>query len=127
MSQLNILLVEDCKVAQKMGRYILESMDHQVSSALSGAIAIELSSDNHYDLILMDVGLGDMSGCQATQMIRESGLNRTTPIVALTAHQDQEMREQCLSSGMDDYIVKPITEEILQEMLQALIKGEKIT
>lgn len=126
MTPLKILLVEDCNVAQKIGRYILEDMGIQVSSAYNGALALKLSCEYRYDLILMDVGLGDIPGSKATKRIRKSSLNRSTPIVALTAHQDQEMRDHCFDCGMDGYIVKPLTKEIFQETLQLLIRDGKL-
>jgi CheY-like chemotaxis protein len=68
-----------------------------------------------YDLILMDMRMPGMSGLEAAQQLRASGLK--TPIVALTANAFEDDRQACLAAGMDDFLVKPLSPDALRAVL----------
>ena len=74
-----------------------------------GKAAVELHRSSSFDLILMDLRMPVMNGCEATAKIRrrEAG-QRRIPIIALTADAMQDTREACLKAGMDDYLRKPL-------------------
>lgn len=117
-----VLLTEDNQLAQMAATIVLTSFDLEVDVAASGEEAIELSQINTYDLILMDIGLGDMSGFEVVEKIRQqSSLNQHTAILALTAHSDVEYEQQAIESGMQGYLVKPIS----AAMLEILLKKEQ--
>lgn len=117
MSNLTILLVEDTRIARKMAQFILNNMLHTVDTACSGLEAIQLASQKKYDLILMDVGLGDMSGCDASQRIKENTTNKNTPIIALTAHEDEATKAACTLAGITGFMVKPFTKEKFEQIV----------
>jgi CheY-like chemotaxis protein/anti-sigma regulatory factor (Ser/Thr protein kinase) len=113
-----ILLAEDNIVNQKIGVRLLEKCSCRVDLAASGREAVEMASRFHYDLIFMDCGMPDMDGFQATRAIRGGENNGTRiPIVALTAHAIAGTREECLASGMDDYVPKPVSLDAVEQAL----------
>jgi CheY-like chemotaxis protein len=115
-----VLLAEDNVVNQKIGVRLLEKCSCRVDLASNGREAVEMAGLFPYDLIFMDCGMPDMDGFEATRAIRAGENNGTRiPIVALTAHAIAGTREECLASGMDDYVSKPVS---LEEVEQALAR-----
>ncbi len=115
-----VLLVEDNWAGQAYGRRVLEKAGHKVWIAATGKDAIQMARSQHFDVILMDLMLPDCSGLDATLKIREneaaSRLGRT-PVIALTAHALETFRQEALSSGMDDYISKPVRPQALLDCI----------
>ncbi|WP_092048841.1 hybrid sensor histidine kinase/response regulator [Planctomicrobium piriforme] len=107
---LKVLLAEDNRVNQKLAVGLLEKWGHKVTLAETGYQAIHNWKNGSFDLIVMDVQMPEMDGLQATRKIREleAELGGHTPIIAMTAHAMTGDREQCLSSGMDGYVAKPL-------------------
>jgi CheY-like chemotaxis protein len=122
MSQLGdkiVLVVEDSPLIQKLVVKQLLSLGLQARAATTGKDALAAVNESHFDLILMDCNLPDITGFEVTQDIRkrESGGKKHIPIVAMTASAMDEDREQCLASGMDDFLSKPVKLQQLREML----------
>jgi CheY-like chemotaxis protein len=117
---LRILLVEDNLVNQKVAMGLLKGRGHEVVVAENGLDAVEVSRQQTFDLILMDIQMPKMDGFEATAAIRqiEEKSGRHTPIVALTAHNLLADKERCLQAGMDDYLSKPINLDRLREILE---------
>ena len=111
---LRILLAEDNKLNQVVTTSLLEADGHSVVTADNGYEALEAVESGSFDLVLMDVRMPRMDGLEATAQLRrrEAG-DAHLPIVGLTANVMKGDREQCLASGMDDYIAKPIRKEQL--------------
>jgi two-component system, sensor histidine kinase and response regulator len=114
MPTLQILLVEDNVINQKLASRLLEKAGHVVTIAANGKEAVDQVSARPFDLVLMDVQMPEMDGLEATQVIRqkENGEKRL-PIVALTAHAMVGDRERCLAAGMDGYVTKPVQTQVL--------------
>jgi two-component system, sensor histidine kinase and response regulator len=119
LERLDILLVEDNRVNQKVATRLLEKRGHRVVLAISGKEALEFLAQHAFDLVFMDVNMPDMDGIEATIAIREkeksTGLHQS--IVAMTALAMKGDRERCLAAGMDGYISKPIDLPQLDEVL----------
>lgn len=116
--QHRVLLVEDNVVNQKVALRMLKDFGLQCDLAEDGVQALVQARQNQYDLILMDLQMPNMDGYQATQTIREEeGLNKSTPIVALTANALYDVKNQCLQAGMNDFLAKPYKKALLQEVL----------
>ena len=123
LRSLRVLLAEDNLINQQLMLRILKREGHETVVAGNGREAVELSANQKFDVILMDVQMPKLDGLQATTMIREreqSG-TRKIPIVALTAHAMPGDRERCLETGMDAYVSKPIQVDKLKEVLLQLL------
>lgn len=106
---LNILLAEDNPINQKLVRYMLTKAGYKLSMVKNGKRAVEVffSNPEKFDLILMDIQMPQMTGMEATRIIRKKGF-KDIPIIAMTAQSMKGDREKCLEAGMNDYIAKPI-------------------
>ena len=125
-SGIKILLAEDNPVNQVVALRLLEKQKHRVLVAGNGRealLALEKTSFQGFDLVLMDVQMPEMDGLQATAAIREKekGTGRRIPIVAMTAHAMKGDKERCLAAGMDDYLSKPIRAEDLLDVIEKLV------
>jgi signal transduction histidine kinase/DNA-binding response OmpR family regulator len=123
---LNILIAEDNPVNQKWTSKILSKLGYQPEIVNNGKEVLEVVSVKQYDLILMDVQMPEMDGMEATRMIRLC-LEAQPVIIAMTANVMQGDRQDCIQSGMDDYISKPVELNQLVGMLEkwALLIKEK--
>ena len=120
---LNILLVEDNLINQKVAIFSLKKLGHKVDLAENGKIAFEKFKKNKYDLILMDVLMPVMDGVEATHKIREfekaTHAHKRIQIIAMTAVALKGEREKLIAEGMDDFISKPFKPEELMKMLSS--------
>jgi len=105
LSGKRILIVEDNRVNQIVTKKILEQNNIICSIAENGEEAIEMVKENYYDLVLMDINMPVKNGIEASKEIRSFNLN--IPIIALTAVEIEEMKNNIYMSGMNDIIVKP--------------------
>ena len=113
-----ILIVDDTPVNRELVSTLLGVFGHDLREASGGAEAVEAAAHATFDLILMDLQMPGMDGIAATRAIRATSLvNRTTPIVALSANILPAHVEACRAAGMDDHIGKPIdTRELLTKV-----------
>ena len=117
---LHILIVDDVKVNLIVLSSMLQQWGHFIETASNGMEALELLKTHEYELVFMDCQMPEMDGYECTRQIRlpETGvLDPNIPIIAVTAHAMAGDKEQCLASGMDDYISKPINHSELQSKL----------
>jgi signal transduction histidine kinase/CheY-like chemotaxis protein len=119
VASLRILLTEDNAVNQRVALRILEKAGHRVAIAENGKASLRLLEEQPFDLILMDVQMPEMSGFEATALIREKEerTGRHIPIIAMTAHAMAGDRERCLAAGMDSYLSKPVAASMLLELV----------
>ncbi len=109
MAPARILIVDDVAVNRELVIAMLAPFDHQFTEAATGRDAIEAARRKAFDLILMDLQMPGMDGLSATRLIRETcELNRSTPVVALTADVMPNHLDACRDAGLDDHIAKPI-------------------
>jgi len=120
MKNFRILLAEDNPVNQQVALRILTKKGYLTDTVKNGLEALHAIQNTSYDLILMDCQMPDMDGYRAATEIRkfEEPLQKHTPIIAMTAHALKGDRQKCISSGMDDYIAKPIDVKALAAMLE---------
>ena len=120
---LEILLVEDKPMNQKLTAHILEANGHRVAIAENGREALEQYRAKYFDLILMDIHIPEIDGLEATIQIHsaEQEMNRRTPIIALTAYDTKEDRDRFLQGGMDYCVTKPINSDKLINALEEVM------
>ncbi len=120
-SKISILIAEDNAINALFLKELLINEGYEVDVAINGQKALDKTSKKGYDLIFMDVQMPEMDGFETTKRLREKGIN--TPVIALTAYSMQDDREKCLSSGMNDYISKPINErEVFNKISKFITK-----
>lgn len=117
-----ILLVEDNDINQELVTELLVGVGFEVDVAENGRVALDKMASCVYDLVLMDMQMPVMDGMTTTREIRKDGRLKDLPIVAMTANAMASDREQCLLSGMNDYVAKPIIPEQFYAVLVRWIK-----
>lgn len=115
---LQVLAVDDNALNRQILAAMLDLWPVHTVWATNGVEALEAMDLQVFDVVLMDVQMPIMDGMTATRRVREGhGLNRQTPIVALTANARKEDRDQCMAAGMTDFVTKPISAEALANAL----------
>jgi len=113
-----ILIVEDTELNIDLLTQLLED-DYELLIARDGGEGVEMALANQPDLILMDISLPVMDGYEATRKIRET--LKSTPIIGLSAHAMQGDADRAREAGCNDYLTKPVDDELLLEKLQNLL------
>lgn len=113
-----ILVVEDDATLRFVLERQLSTLGFTADFVSNGAEAVEKARGSHYQLVLMDIMMPVLDGCEATSLIRreeEAGNMPHLNIVAMTAFAD---RQRCLEAGMDGFVFKPVLLEQLQTVLR---------
>jgi len=120
-----VLLVEDKDDNAALAQRLLNLAGLHCKRAENGIQAVELAAREAFDLILMDLSMPEMDGFEASRRIREEGgANAKTPILALSAHVSEEIKQQCRKVGMNGHINKPIERGQLLAMMKAQLVGD---
>jgi two-component system, OmpR family, KDP operon response regulator KdpE len=113
-----ILVVDDEAAIRRFLRTGLAAQGYVVDEAESGTQAIELARKQPPDLVILDLGLGDMDGTEALQQLRRTSL---VPVVVLSVRNDEKEKVRALDLGADDYVTKPFgMEELIARVRTAL-------
>lgn len=118
---ISILLVEDDVIASKVMTALLTKLGCLVKLASNGKQALLEAKSGKIDLIFLDIGLPDINGIDVAKQIRRCQ-NSLTPIIAVTAHLDADQKDKCLQVGMNSFLQKPISQEIVVAILHQFIK-----
>jgi PAS domain S-box-containing protein len=124
-----VLVAEDNEVNQLVAQAYLEHYGCRVDLAADGAEAVARVAEREYAAIFMDVQMPVLDGYAATAAIRaaQDGGPVRTPIIAMTANALAGDRERCLEAGMDDYLGKPLQEPDLERVLDAWVRGPRLS
>lgn len=125
--KLKILIAEDHAVNQEVIKAILTHHGYEISIVDNGLKVVELLTHETFDVILMDMQMPVMDGCQAAKEIRkrEKISGGRVRIIAITANAMEGDRDVCLAAGMDDYITKPLNaQELMAKLDPATMQGQ---
>jgi CheY-like chemotaxis protein len=112
---LSILVVDDNEINIRVAQTIFSNLGYKIDVAGNGNEAVEKVKDHVYDIVFMDLVMPDRDGIQATVEIR--GLGYQMPIVAMTATAHIKSKTKAISSGMNDYMVKPVKTDSIRGIL----------
>jgi CheY-like chemotaxis protein len=115
-----ILVVEDVEFNRDLIVQLLED-EYEILTATNGAEGIEVAERERPDLILMDLSLPVMDGWEATRRIKANEALQDIPIIALSAHAMKGDEDRARQSGCDDYLSKPLDEDLLFQKLAKLL------
>jgi osomolarity two-component system sensor histidine kinase NIK1 len=122
---LDILLVEDNLLNQKVVIFNLKKYKYKVTAVTNGTDALNAFRNQIFDVVLMDLMLPEMDGFEITEAIREiekkEGVKKAVPIIAITANTLDNDKERCFKVGMNEYLSKPFTAEQLVEKIRLFI------
>lgn|SRR5690606_9637824 len=114
-----ILVVEDTELNIDLITQLLED-EYNLVIAKDGAQGVEMAQSKNPDLILMDMALPVMDGYEATRKIRE--VNKSVPIIGLSSHAMSGDKVKAIEAGCNDYLTKPINDQLLFEKLKEYLK-----
>lgn len=124
IGKIRVLVVEDIAINQLLMKTVLEDFGFDIKIASNGRIAIEKLAETNFDIILMDLQMPEMNGFEATRYIR-STLKSNIPIIALTADVTTVDVAKCKEVGMNDYLAKPVDDNLLFKKISNLLATQK--
>jgi PAS domain S-box-containing protein len=117
---LKILVVDDNRDAADTCAMLLEASGHHVQTAYTGRQALELARTFYPHALLLDIGLPDIDGYRLARQIRATPWGRSAVLVAVTGWGQEEDRRRAVEAGFDKHLVKPISAEMVESVLQSL-------
>ncbi|MCR5674723.1 MAG: DegV family EDD domain-containing protein [Lachnospiraceae bacterium] len=125
----SVLIVDDNELNASVAAKLLAATKMHIDLAESGARCLSLTQDRRYDVILMDHLMPEMDGIETLEAIRAQagGMNRQTPVVALTANAGSENQALYRRSGFDGYLIKPVTGAQLEEAVLDKLSPQLVT
>lgn len=116
-----VLVVEDSEPIRAAFTILLEESGYAVAAAATGADAVRLASERIPDLVLLDLGLPDISGIDVARSIKANPATKNVPVVALTGRDDDGSREALLAAGCSAFLLKPVDTQALIRSLPGYI------
>ena len=122
----HILTVDDNVMNLDVFCRILKDTQIQIDTANNGAEALELLEKNFYHIVFLDHMMPVMDGIETIKRIKERGICKNTPVIALTANAVAGEKQMYLDAGFDDYLSKPIVSKLLKEMVRARLPEDML-
>lgn len=122
MSNNRILIVEDEESLLKLESILLTSRGYHVRGVADGAAALKEIAENRPDLILLDIMMPGIDGFEVCRRIKEDPLNKSIPVVMLTAKKSSMDQARGMQVGADAYITKPFKSVKIIEVIEGLLK-----
>lgn len=121
--QISVMVIDDEPQIQRLLTIMLESQGYRVTAANSGKEGLAATAQRRHDMIILDLGLPDISGLSVLKQIREW---TQTPVIILTVQDAEAEKIEALDSGADDYVTKPFNSgELLARLRAALRRADK--
>jgi CheY-like chemotaxis protein len=122
MGKGSILVVEDNMDNYELVRFVLERAGYDVFLAVNGRDGVDAARLQKPDLILMDLGMPEMDGWMATELIKSDAETKSIPLIAITAHTLPRDRFRALQAGCDGYVSKPIHVESFLQLVDEMFE-----
>ncbi len=119
---LTVLLVEDTEDNRFMMRRLLEMTGYRVVEATNGEEAVKRAQAESPNLILMDLSLPIIDGLAATRLIRKLPDFKSTPIIAVSAHDTSDFQLEAIEAGCNTYLTKPIDFNELEQLIDQFLR-----
>lgn len=121
-NDLKILIAEDNEVNQLVLKKMIEKLGYHSTTVQNGLEAVEAFERYSYDIVFMDISMPFMDGTEAVRLIKESASSEKQPfIVAVTAHAIKGDREKYLGMGMDEYVSKPVSMNVISGIIDKFL------
>ena len=117
---MNILIVEDSATLRLGMKKLIEEIGYSPIFAESGEEALQFVGVKTFDLVIMDVEMPGLNGFETTSLMREALGDRWVPIIFATSHTSDESVLQGIEAGGDDYLIKPISKQLLKAKIKAM-------
>jgi len=124
MSTYKILIVDDNPLVVKMHLHYLKRAGMDADTAPNGKEAKSKISDNHYDLVILDLMMPEVSGFEVLKFLRTSPKNSSAKVIVASALNDKEVVELVFQLGANHFITSPVSYQSLIEKVNAALKGE---
>lgn len=122
-TKIKILLVDDQELNRDVLAHRLKKCGYIVTSVNNGHEALNILKEESFDLILLDILMPDISGVEVLKNIRSFGKHKQTPVIMITAIDDVETVNECMESGADDYIMKPLNTVLLKLRISSCLQS----
>ena len=126
MAPARILVVDDADLNRDVLKRILEREGHQVTTAVDGADALQKLQDHTFDLILLDVMMPGVDGIQVIEAMHGDERLKQLPVIMLSALHEQETVLRCIQLGAQDYLPKPINQQLLKARISACLEKKQL-
>ncbi len=123
---MKVLLAEDSLTMMLTTSKIIKNSGHEVIPARDGKEALSLYSSENPDLVLLDIEMPELTGFEVAEKIRADNSSKWIPIIFLTGFADDENLSKGIESGGDDYLVKPVSQIVLNAKLNAMHRISEI-
>jgi two-component system, HptB-dependent secretion and biofilm response regulator len=120
------LIVDDSNIDRLILQKLLQNNGYDVCAVSSGHKAQEIFDKYHPDIVFMDLNLPGTNGYEVTKELKHLSKGKYVPVIFVTAETDDKALEQCLESGGDDFIVKPIKESLLKAKIGSFLRIKKM-
>lgn len=125
-SDINVMVVDDNEVSLRLAEILLHKNKARITTAQSGAQAIDYATMNKYDIIFMDLHMPGLDGHETARRIRNATPSMHAVIIALTANALPQEKEKVIESGMNGILIKPVSNHILQKVITQWVLKEPI-
>ena len=118
----NVMIVDDDATTRLLLTRILQNLGVIVTEAATAEDALQLAAEQSFDLVLTDCGLPDLDGFELTRQLRDMPAHGETPVVALSGADPAQVQDSMKSSGMNDFVQKPVRLPVVMNMLTRWLK-----
>jgi len=116
-NNIKVLVVDDNPTVHELFKLFLNTLGCQATYVFDGEDAVEALKSQDFDICFMDIVMPKLSGIEAANIIRNK-LNKSLPIIAVTAYESSENKDACLDAGMNDFIGKPFDMNLIKEQIE---------